>query len=293
MNIDLAKFPPLPQHRAEGLAVFLEPIAGSGERLCVAVAARGPNRSYEVVTVIKRETAKCMLGTAGPKLTSLIELAVQSLRRHLSTGGELDNWHPPLSGVSVGDIQYGQVSDLTMMLRTTARNSAFLSSLADFCLDQEDEVDDTSGSERWLTQVREATIAEVPRLAECFGRRMSLVSGPARTQCDFVGARFAAQLGRLIPGPSISPMIKAAKAKLWDLESLRDMDSGNLFHFDAFELILYRPSDNDPAYSDKEIARLHDALDELTETGDKQSLIVRPVYSAQEAAQRIVKAEVA
>lgn len=38
--MDHREFPPLPPFQAEGIPVFLEPVALSGERLCVLVVFR-------------------------------------------------------------------------------------------------------------------------------------------------------------------------------------------------------------------------------------------------------------
>ncbi len=174
MTATSSPFPQLPQYQADGMAVFMEPIPGSGERLCVAVAAQGVDRAYEVVPVLREATAKCMLGHAGPSFMEMVNLVVNSLSVHLKTGAPLTTWMPPMTGVYPGEATTGRVDDLTMMLRTTARNSAFLSRMADFTAD--DEVD-TPVSDRWLTQVKEVMALTNPELIRNFRNRSPFFGG--------------------------------------------------------------------------------------------------------------------
>lgn len=290
MTASRSPFPQLPSYQAEGMAVFMEPIAGSGERLCVAVAAQGSDRTYEVVSVIKEATAKCMLGQAGPGFLEMVNLVVTSLNRHLETGAPIASWQPPMSGVFPGEARTGQVEDLTMMLRTTARNSAFLSRLADFTADDDIEV---SVSDRWLTQVKEAMAKEQPKLVQNFSRKLQLYRGGSPTTFDYVGGQYVAQLSRIIPGNALSTYNRTAKSKMWELISLRDKGHTGLFEFENFELILYRPGRNDPSFSESDINRVYEVFHELEEEADKQNLRVHGVQTPEGAVQHIIKGDAA
>lgn len=292
MNIDLSLFPKLPDYHAQGAPIFLEPIIGSGERVCVAVAARGDDAAFQVLPVIQPSTANRMLGDNGAKLINLLDLGINSLKRHLALGEQFQTWQSPIGGMKLGEIIDGQVSDLNMMMRTVARNHAFLANIADFRAADAPE-DEESASERWLSQVREATSVLNPLLDGYFSRQVRLTPHSAPTRIDFHGIRFAAQLSRILPGGALSGFVTKAKAKLWDLEALRELCVSKSVSPESYELILFRPTDDDPNYSENQIRRLNEALNELEEAGDKQSLRVRPVYSAEEAADRIVAAEAA
>jgi hypothetical protein len=128
----LSHFPALPEYHALGAPVFLEPIIGSGERICVAIAAIGEDGAYQVQPVISPVTANAMLGDNGAKLINLLELGINNLKRHLATGEHITTWQSPIGGMALGGIIDGQVVDLNMMMRTIARNHAFLANIADF-----------------------------------------------------------------------------------------------------------------------------------------------------------------
>lgn len=293
MQISEQHFPTLPEYSAKACPVYIEPIVGSGERICVGIAAVGQDGQSVVVRTIKDETAACMLGAASHKLLNLVEVALSSLNNFTGKQKNLTDWQSPVPGVMLGSIITGYVTDLTMMVRTVARNHAFLSAMSDFTAADESVADDSPATDRWATMVREATTLLRPNLAAAFNRQLKLTS-KGTTRFDFVGRNLAAQLGRIIPGHGISGLVKTAKAKLWDLETLREYNEQQLFKSSqSYELILYRPKDNDPAYSEREIGRLNEAFVELEETGDKQQLRVVAAYTADEAAQRIISAEAA
>ncbi len=290
MSPQNSPFPALPEYQADGMAVFMEPVAGSGERLCVAVAAQGTDRAYQVVPTIRDTTAKCMLGEAGARLMEMIGLVMDSLNVHLKTGAQLHTWSPPMTGIYPGEVQVGRVEDLTVMLRTMARNSAFLSRMADFQPDSEEE---TTVSDRWLTQVKDVMAIRHPQLVSNFTRKLQLYTGGSPTTFDYVGSSYVAQLSRVVPGNALSTYNRIAKSKMWELISLRDKGHTGLFQLDRFELILYRPQKNDPSFSESEINRVYEVFHELEEEADKQELRVHGVASAESAVECILKGEAA
>lgn len=287
-------FPPLPALAATGAALYLEPVAGSGERLCVAVAARIDNGPAQVVRTLPPEIARCLVGDRADALLGLIGAGMTSLERHLAAGADWSDWSPPLHGLSLSPTIAGRVDSLSMMLRIMAGNHSLLAGLADYSGSdaQPPEPDDDAEAD-WLTRVRQAVRLRNAALDGHFRRKLRLFQGGAETRFDFVGQRLVAQLGRLIPGPALSRHVGAAKVKLWDLAALRDAGSDELVSADSFELLLYRPRDDDPAYSDIQIQRMHENWETLEEAGDKQSLRVRPIESTDAAAARIVEAEAA
>ncbi|MBK1699768.1 hypothetical protein [Thiococcus pfennigii] len=291
-----ALFPPLPGVTATGAALFLEPIMGSGERLCVGLAAVLADNTYRVAPVLRRETARCLVGEKADSLLGLMQVGLDSLDSHLERGENLASWTPPMQGLTLGPLAQGHVEDLPMMLRAMARNHAFLATLAAFDATEQGEPssdDEAEADIEWLKRVRHAVQTRRPALDGHFGRRIKLRNVRGETRIDYFGSRLAAQLCRLTPGASISRHVRTAKSKLWDLEALRDIGTDGVFRPASYELLIYRPRDDDPSYSERQIARLHDALSELEAAGDRQQLRVRPVQTVNDAASRIIEAEAA
>jgi hypothetical protein len=260
----------------------------------VAVAASSDDGASQVVQVLLPDIASCLAGEQAPALLGLIDVGIRSLERHIRDAGAWNDWTPPLHGLSLSPVAEGRVDGLPMMLRTLARNHSLLAGLVDYSASEvqlEDLSDDAEAD--WLTRVRRAVGRRDPRLDGYFRRKLRLYQGGAETRFDYVGPQLVAQMGRLIPGPAISRHVSAAKVKLWDLAALRDAGSDQLVTANTFELLLYRPRDDDPSYSEGQIRRMHENLETLEEAGDKQSLRVRPVSGVDEAAERIIQAEAA
>lgn len=290
---DQSLFPPLPDYAVTTAPLLLEPIMGSGESLCLAVAALGADGAFQIAPILDEAKAQCLVGEQAPSLLGFMRLGMDSLSNHLTTHHAMETWRPPVAGMQLGHIASGRVDSLKDALRITARSHAFLAGLADFASDSQTQAQ--SEADRWPGQVRAAVTARRPALAGWFNRRRALAPGGGQTRFDYLGERLAAQLGRLIPGPGIGAQVRAAKAKLWDLEALRDAggQSGSREHPSTYELLLYRPRDDDPAHSEQAIVRLHEALQELEYAGDQQALRVRALYDAESAAARIIEAEAA
>ena len=301
MNIspaDIEKFPRLPELRARWTPIYLEPIPGSGERITVAIAIL-TDKERIVRSVIREDALRCFLGNAADKFQGLVDACVQSLSKYMAQGGELSTWLPPFEGVFPGNEGLVYATDMTAALRMAIRESAFLAALPqrEGAEDTSDSAQkDESGTDRWRSQVKSRLEQLAPNLVVHFGREIELPRTRRRRRIDYLGNRMVAQLGRIIPGRGIGHYIRSAKVSLWELEDVRILRHDmKLFEIpeENFELILYRPSDDDPAYDDKDIEKLHDAINELEEEGDRHNLRVRPVTNAQEAAQRIVEAEAA
>lgn len=271
-----------------GFPIFMEPIAGSGERICVALAALSPEGRHQVVRTLKAKTARCMMGDAGQYFIEMVDLVTQSLNIHLAQGKALNEWAPPLGGVFPGQLEEAYTHDLPMMLRTLARNNAFLADPNDF---GSDEGDDEATASRWLHQVKDALEQRRPDLVKNFSRNLKIVGNGRNTLFDYAGDLYCAQLHRLVPNASLSTQTRLAKSKLFDLETLRTVGHEGLFQFKTFEMIVYHPQLGDEDYNQQDIDRVREAFGELEEAGDKHQLRVIHFHSPEPAAERIIRGE--
>lgn len=124
-------FPSSPELNFLGAPLMLEPIAGSGERITVAIAVSGEIGNH-VVQILSQDQARCLVGGQADTLLGFARLGVESLRRHLDDGGSLAAWRPPSAGLFLGDLRQGYGTDLQSATRMLARDHAFLCAMGDF-----------------------------------------------------------------------------------------------------------------------------------------------------------------
>lgn len=111
----------------------------------------------------------------------------------------------------------------------------------------------------------------------------------------FVGNVIAANFGVLVP-QYLSSNVKDIKAKLWDLAQIRE-DFGHqsliATTISRYEMMIYRPAQDAPEYSARQITNIDEAVNELEAEADKKELRCRPFINQDEIAKTLLEAEAA
>jgi len=174
--------------------------------------------------------------------------------------------------------------------------TASLSAL-DLDPDSEDTDDESwdrqqDAQDRWPTLFRKAALASDPRIETFFNRSFQLSRVARPTKIFYLSDKVAINTGKLVPGASLPRTLEQNKAKMFDLLGVRDKDE-RLFARSHYELVVFRPSSDDPLYSEKQLATLRQAMESLSVTGKEHQLRVSPVSSPEEAAKKLLTAEAA
>lgn len=114
-------YPELPNHRGTGYPVFLTPIIGSGEKLCVAAIAVMDDGAHACTRAFALDLT--------PELTALDDListVILEVNSYLDAHRTLDGFKSILSGVNIGEGITGVYYDHNMCMRTVLRNHSFL-----------------------------------------------------------------------------------------------------------------------------------------------------------------------
>ena len=96
--------------------IYLIPIAGSQELLCIAGVSH-INGTYEVRRAFSRTEMRIL-----NKLNTLIDTTVTQITEHLTAGHELHDFSPIVQGVSFGEPINGDFGSHEIALRTLFRN---------------------------------------------------------------------------------------------------------------------------------------------------------------------------
>lgn len=284
-------------HKASWVPVYIEPVVGSGERLCIGVVV-ADMREHLVVPVPALERLACIYGDSAAALSHSAALALTTIRQRLSGQGAavLSSLRSPLEGIVVGPARTGAGESLEDIARTGLMQSA---SLVEKAVEEEDSVEAaerTALSTRRLENlVRETVVGTRPDLVNAFNKSFRITREARAMRVGFVGRKLAANFGLIVPGP-LATLVNNAKAKLWDLEQLRTGSQTGIFHGHAgmsFELLVHRARKEDPQYSDRQLKSVDAAVVELEEEADRVSIRCRAMTSPGQMADFLLEQEAA
>lgn len=288
-------FPQLPTLKAQWAPVYLEPIMYSGERITVGIAATAANHDSIVIPALSEKQLTCIFGREGASLFNIVQITLKDLSEHLKESPSLTDWRAPFSGMALGEERTTLGDNLVSVVQNAMRLTACFSSglmALDHLIQKDTIAAQAFDDDRWPKQIFEAVQRRQPNLADYFDSSVELVQGARPTKFDFFGKRYVANFGKLIPhSKRLGQYQDNAKAKLWNLASLRDAPGTN--NILGYELILWRPAFNDPTYTEKEIHNLREAILELSEEAKREGLSTLPVHTAEEASSQIVLREAA
>ena len=280
--IEQIRFPDVSNlRRASWQPVYIEPIVGSGERLCIGVLV-ADDREQLVVPVPSLERLACVYGEAAAALNVSAALALQALGGRLARNGRegMGDLKAPVDGVFVGPMRIGAGDSLEEIARNALVQSA---SLVEKLVEEEETFEAaermTNSTRRLERLVQEAVVAVRPELRTFFNKPYRVTPNARPMRLGFVGQRLAANFGLLVPGP-LATLVSNAKAKLWDLEQLRTGTQSGMFAGGSnlhFELLVHRVSLDAPEYSDRQHRAVEAAAVELEAEADKVNIRCRPM----------------
>lgn len=267
--------------------VYLEPMLGSGERLTIIVAALTSTGDVLVKPAIRKEVIEAMYGFKASSFTNMVDLISSSLKSHLELTKEFNGWLPPVTGVSVGALRQAASSNATGILRQAVSLSSSLSSLLDDeNLSTKTRAKTARERDRWSTQLIEAVVREDLQREVFFNRQFSFSDGHRPAKIFYLSDYAAINTGKLFPH-NLTELVKDGKAKISDLSMIKK--HSDLFDRSTHELIIFRPDDNNPAYSDKNIASIKSAFLALQDLAETYDVRITSVHSVEHAAEIILK----
>jgi len=279
----------------EWAPLYLEPIVGSGERICIGVAAVNGSASL-VVPVVALDRLECLYGKGVDAVMLASRVALEYTREVLAKqgAGALRTWKPPMDGLHIGAPIRSEANTLEEIARTgLAASSSLVEKLAD--AEEDAEGRGTSLTTARLEElVKERVVSIRPHLERRFRVQRRIRENARSSVIGFVGDYIAANFGMLLPG-RLAPLVDISKAKLWDLAQLReDVKRGMFSHnLNRFELLVYRPRDESPEYSARQIKGIQEAVVELEAEADKVEIRCQPATSQEEIADVLLRAEAA
>lgn len=290
-------------HWGEWVPVYLEPLPGSGERICVGIVATD-NVSIRTLAVARLERLQCAYGAAARSIAWSAHLVMLEVKAVVEAGG-IDRLSDSISGVegaSVGSRRTGVGRDLddlaTLALQQASTLTATETELPTL-------LSPHIAAERAspiVSAVQRAVLMLRPALRDNFGRQFSLSDSARPTVYGFVGQRIVANFATLggASADRLGGQVDRAKARLWDLEQLqkgvlRDV-FGTPMRTCGFELLACPP----PEIARVDVPKrpmspglLNEAVQTLEREADKFDIRWRFLRNPQEIAGVILEREAA
>lgn len=280
-------FPPLPAYTGQVAPVYYEPIAGSGERYCIAVLAVGDDGRAAAVNSVHGRLP--CLGEVGASIAGFGGRIAAHFNQFVADGTSPGEWRPPFQQMMIGEWRRSRGSDVFAM---AAANIATLATLGhggeDETLPDEPLVRPVSKElTNFIRSLKDRVARKRSDLAELFGQHYSLTrTRHAQTTVDYLSQKYAACYAVL--NPKARNIRLYANDSLWRLAGLRD---ASLFRPRTIEAVVWVPDENLPLFSpeEHEIAREHAA--ELKAEAKREEIDVATVTTPEEAAGRLLAAE--
>lgn len=302
--IDELRIPPRrSNHRGEWVPLYLEPLPGSGERLCIGVIA-ADGAAVRSMSVPQLERLQCAYGIAAQSIAwsaklAMLEASAVAEQRGLNGLGEALNG---IEGLSIGDRRIGGGRDLDDVAMLALRQSSMLITHE---ASEQPLVSASVGPERaspLLKAVQRVVVTVRPELRDSFGLHFSFSSAARPTAYGFVGHRLVANFASLGGGSAdvLGSQIDRAKARLWDLEQLQKGILRDVFGAPmrdcVFELLACPPPPPSKPQLPKRpmsSAHLKEAAETLEREADKFDIRWRYLKNPTEVAQVIMEKEAA
>ena len=264
------------------IPVFWEPVADTSERLMVGaiVRIRGQVTAHRI---IRDDVLECLYGKAAAGAKNLIDFTLEDLRLLAEHGGVQSASKTTSGCLFAGEFHATGQENLSEALRTVALMYSSMAAIDRF--DEQESEDDPQPEEvnkRFATEVREYVVGKKPEFKQYFNRKAELLENGRPVSFGFCSATVAAHFSTLHPVRQ-SAGVRDARAKLWELSSLREYAC-----IPNTCLIIGRPSENDPTLSQKQRDALKGNLDEIEMEADKKDMRIFPVTSASEGGDRII-----
>ncbi|KIC48389.1 hypothetical protein [Tateyamaria sp. ANG-S1] len=302
--IDTDLFPKLRDAvRAHWAPVFFEPISGSYERFVVGVAVFNSD-GFHLEWANQLARLKCFYGEDAVGAVQAIEIAGEYLRDDLAQRGPeaISKPDPAVSGIAFGIVS--EVEGVSL----AAIGSSWMTALSSLYIEPLNE-NAVSKVAAGLSAAGQGAGDRLPFLVcdyvkdrrEGFagffsadlreGRQKRMKGTSHKVIIDFSGSKLVANFGTLKAG-SLTGSVNLIKRRLWDLKVERDREPGSNFTR-QHEMILQRPSEDDPQVTDKQQANLEEAFKELEHQADQEELRLRALGTVQQIGEHILKAEAA
>lgn len=265
------------------------PTGHLGESLVIAFV--GTTSSDEPFTLaVTPKPLSCLPDDLGHAVANFGAIAVEDFLLWRNRARNVEDWTPPLTGLTLGswiDVEGYDLSDLRRITLSLAALGG--ERTATTPRQSSDRMPRSRTEARFFEFVRAEVVRIRPQLSSGFKRELSLSGKHAGTEIDFVGNHYVTCYTAIDPKTRSAMRVQSAAAGLWRLARTRDA-----FGFAApaqVELTAWIPSQGNPTYDDRDYGIVDETVMELVEQAKREALTVHTVTDHLAASRRLVDIE--
>ena len=288
-------------HAGRWVPIYIEPLTGSGERVCVAVAA-ADDSSFVVIPVADLGRFSCIYGTAAAALAWSADLIVSEAQHVLSRAGleGLGELSDRIEGLVLGPERRGAGTGLADLARLALQQVSALSAVNFMPTTEIAAVAESADGGGWLeSKIRQLVVGRKPELRDRFRRQFRRSQSSRPLRYGFVGRFIVVNFASLQSKSSsrVSAQVDRAKARLWDLHQLNGGVLADSLELHApsmsYELLVHRPKTFETEGSGPLKAAIKAAEEELEAEANKRHIRFRPMRSVEQIAGYLIDREAA
>lgn len=284
--VDFTGFPELPTYEADWVAVYMEPIVQSGERITIGVVATD-GAAIDGQLAISEKMLQCLYGDSAAGMRTMMELALQRALKFARSGFK-GQFSPGMHGVSISKKRHGLGDDLDDII---LQGISLTSSLCDLHANDgtQDEHERTAYWCRFKTAMEKINAGLVPY----FGKpvEVTIRGSTIPLPCDYFSSRLAVNICGLQPGYRLTQLFDAASSRLARLEQLKNHDALIAHGQKASLLLVAPPAEQQDRLKPSVRRKFEERILLLQDMADNKSFNLLTVPSPIEGARIIDKLE--
>ena len=288
-------------HNGQWLPIYIEPLPGSGERICIGVIATDGN-SVECVEVPELHRLQAVYGAATASLLWAARLAMLEATALAKTQGleGLRLLQSRIEGVHVGDeVRQGAGRNLANLASVALQQASPFASLKAIGLTMLSAASQNGRPSPLVAAIKSSVTSVRHDLRIAFQQSYKFAEHTRPTIYGFVGRRLIANFASLGGTRGVvTNQVDTAKARLWDLKHLRDGVLRDIFSEPmvgrTFELLVCPPVRKNftrGSRHESDSTDVAEAADLLEREAIRFDLGFRRLLSANDAAHEIVSRE--
>lgn len=240
----------------------MEPLSGSGERLCAGIVARGADGSVYYHQALSPKTLKCLYAGLWNRYNQLIQETLShaaktaqngiNIAETLYSGMHLSPPRPALADNMLGVVRQA--------LQLTASSTTLPNSLD---AEMEGDEDDVALQDGWKRKVKTLVLNSRPLLREAFEVEYRFEDTGIIEKLDFHTHKCTALFANIRAGRSVKRGFNGARGRLWLLQLMAEVKARSSNTHQAM-LVLGRSSyEHDPNVSAEAFKRMMALIDAL------------------------------